>query len=640
MNALHPHLTTERDAGSLAWPDAAGADRLVRRLCVFYLLAVLALLALLRLPHPALLDLHDSGLGGVAVAALLLPLAGLLATAPLTAMRVRAGAAQPVRGPVPPRWNRLGRRRLARDRGPALLRLGHLARRPQGVIVPALALCAGAMVWFWRPALFDPSPAAVITGAAAIVGAFPLLVAERIMAATPRTSLTEADGLQALLFVPVVAIPLAGLLEVGSGVGLPWMGTAIGLVGAYLGLVAAELAARGLANWFLPPPPGSEARAAVTSVAAMLLQPRRMAPDGLASPIRTHLGIDFSRSWALRYMRAAALPMLAVLGLIAWGLTGVSLIELDRRGIYERFGEPVAVWAPGTHLGLPWPLGRVRQVDLGTVHAVLLGGMASAPERSAAEAPAPASADRLWDGAHPAEVSYLIASRESDGRQAFQAVSVDLRVLYRVGLDDRSARLAAYGPTDPDAVVRSEAGQLMARFFAGQVLTDVLGEGQARMGEALRAGLQAELDRAGSGIELVGMVVEAIHPPPGAAEAYHNVQAAEIVANTAIATERGRAQATAARARQTMTELVDGAQGGAADTVGQAKAGARTFTADQDAAGVGGASFLLERYFANLSAALAKSPLVIVDHRLGGADAPVLDLRPFGAPPARPGEDD
>ena len=617
-----------------AWPDAARSLRLVRRLAAFYLGATLVVVALLASRRPALLDLRDSGLGGVAAASVLLVLAGLLATVPLAAARVRLGQA----APAPSRWNLL-RRTAARDRGDPGLHLARMARWPQAIIVPPLSVAAAAVAWSFRPGAFDPSVGAILTGGSAIVCAFPLLVAERIMASTGRRALPEAPALQALLFVPVAAIPLAGLLEVGAGLGWPWTRGGMVALCAYVGLVATELTLRALANCFLPPPAPTEARAAVVSVAALLLQPGRVARDGLASPIRTHLGIDFARSWALRYIRSAALPVGAVLGLIAWGLTGVSLIPLDRRGIYERLGEPVAVWAPGAHLGLPWPLGRVRLVDFGVVHSVLLGEGRPA-ELAPAEAPAPATADRLWDGAHPGEVSYLIASQETDGRQAFQAVSVDLQVLYRIGLDARSARLVTYGVLAPDALVRSEAGRLLARTFAGERLEDVLGAGREAMAESLRTKLQAELDRVSGGIELVGVVIEAIHPPAGAADAYHNVQAAEIIANTAISTERGRAQATASRARQMTTELIDAAQGAAADTTGQARVAARTFTADQDAANVGGASFLLERYFANVTTALAKSQLVIVDHRLGGADAPVIDLRQFGAPPTRPGQDD
>lgn len=638
MNALHPSPVAQDSAGLSPWPDAGDTLRLVRRLGGCYLM-VLLLLAVFSATPPSV-EARSSGLSGVAAGAILLALTGLLATLPIVRARSRIGQAVVPPLPVLPRhrWARLAFRRPRNL--DAAERLARMARRPQGVIVPALSLCAAALLWRLRPGVPDALPNAMLLGAGAIVLTFPLLVAERVVGAVPRARLPEASALQALLFVPVAAIPLAGLLHIAAGLGMAWARPAMAAIALYLCVVAAELAARALANWFLPPPLPSAARATVSSLAALLLQPGRVAPDGLAAPVRTHLGLDFSRSWALRYMRAAALPVGAFLMLIAWGLTGVLLLDLDQRGIYERFGAPVAVWQSGVHLGLPWPFGQTRRIELGVVHAIALGGADAAEPRSGAEDAAPASADRLWDRAHPAEVSYLLASLDTSGAQSFQVVSVDLKALFRVGIDDASALRAAYAVAAPDALVRAEAGRLLARVFAGKLLAEVLGDNRETLAETLRVRLQSELDRLGSGIELVGMVIEAIHPPAAAAEAYHNVQAAEIIANTAIATERGRAQASASAARQASTDLVHGASGLAAETVGHANTALRVFTADQDAAHAGGQAFLLERYLSNLTTALAKSPLVIMDHRLGGANAPVIDLRSFGAPTGRPADDD
>ena len=612
MNAaLHPSPTTEASA-PVSWSGEHGDDRLVARLSLLYGGLLLILLALLGSPLAA----FTHGWGAVGASTVLLPLAGLLATLPLATARMRRSEA-------------------GADR-----RLASLARRPQGIIVPALAGCAIALALWSRPASLATGSAALAAGGAAIVLGFPLLLAERIMAATPGTRLLEAANLRSLLFVPALLTPLAGLLEIGAALGVPWMRAGMDALALFAAAVAAELTVRSLANWFLPPPAPEQARASVGSLVALLLQPGRLAPDGLAAPIRTHLGLDFSRSWALRFARSASLPIGFALALIAWGLSGVSLIALDRRGIYERFGKPEAVWAPGAHLGLPWPLGRVRLLDLGVIHAVALGGDAGLEPASPAEAAAPAAADRLWAQTHPAEVAYLLASRESDGRQGFQTISVDLKVLYRIGLDDASALRAAYAVEAPDALVRAEAGRLAARVFAGKTLSDVLGAGRELLADGLNTRLQAALDELGSGIELAGVVIEAIHPPPGAAEAYHNVQAAEIIANTAISTERGRALANAARARQQAADLTLTAQAAAAETVGQANVSARTFAADREASDAGGSAFLLERYFGNVAAALIKTPLVIVDHRLTGADAPAIDLRAFGAPPTRPAGDE
>ncbi len=655
MNALlplQPDAPAAASAAPPAWQDGGRTFRLVRGIAALHGGAVLTALAAAAAMRgvPAVAGALQSGLAGVLLGSLLLPLGGLLATLPVCQARARLGQVllgqaplrqAPAEGPTlrPSRWN--WRRCLpGRVGADPALRLARTARRPQGIIVPLLAGAAGAAALLLRPAAGLP-PDALLAGAVLVALTFPLLIAERVMAGVPDARLPEAAGLRALLLVPVVVIPAAAALHAAAGAGLAWATPAMTAIAAYLALVAAELALRALANWFLPPPPPADARAAVASLATLLLQPGRAAATGLAAPLRTHLGLDFSRSWALRYVRGAALPVALLLAGTAWGLSGVALIGLDQRGIYERLGAPAAVWQPGAHLGLPWPLGRVRLVELGVVHAAGLGPQEAAAPPSPAEAPAPAAADRLWEIAHPAEVSYVIAATDSSGAQSFQGVSVDMKVLYRTGLDDAAALRAAYAVAAADPLVRAEAGRLLSRFFAGQTLQALLGGDREALSATLRAALQAELDRLSSGIEVVAIAIEAVHPPAAAADAFHNVQAAGIVATTAIATERGRAQAAAAMARQTATEGGNAARSNAAETVGQAEVTLRAFTADQEAAAAGGQAFLMERYFGNLSTALARSPLVILDHRLGGANAPVVDLRPAGAgTAAQTGEDD
>jgi len=49
----------------------------------------------------------------------------------------------------------------------------------------------------------------------------------------------------------------------------------------------------------------------------------------------------------------------------------------------------------------------------------------------------PSSVDRLWDESHPSEASYLVASI-ANGRQNFEVINIDLRVMYRIGLSDRT----------------------------------------------------------------------------------------------------------------------------------------------------------------------------------------------------------
>jgi regulator of protease activity HflC (stomatin/prohibitin superfamily) len=554
---------------------------------------------------------HRSGLLALPPAAMLLLLAGLLGTLILARARLRtAGAAADMR------------------------RVGRAARVPQAIIVPALALAAAALAWFHRP---DPSlppgdpQSCTLAAAAAIAAAFLLLIIERTLAATNEHRLPEAPALRALAFLAAGVTFAMGLLELLAGAGVPATAYAGDAVALLIIAAAIELALRALARLFLPPPAGEAARAAGASLIARLVSVGGAVRGGVAAPLRQHLGIDFSRSWALAYVRAASLPMLGFFLLLAWGLSGVSLVGLDARAIYERFGAPVRVLQPGLHIGLPWPLGTARAVEFGTVHEIGLGpaGLVAAP-RTGAEDAAPASADRLWEQAHPAEVDLVIASA-ANGRESFQSVSADLRILYRIGLTDADALRAAYATVEPQAFVQAAAGRVVARFFADRTLDDVLGGDRDTMSETLRSRLQAELDSADTGLQAVAVVIEAIHPPAGAADAYHNVRAAEIASRAAVAVERGAAETIRAQSMQYAFLQSANAQAGAAEAVATARTSALRFAADQDAAKAGGRSFLLERYFASLSASLARAPKTIIDHRLNWPEAPVLDLRPLAS---------
>jgi hypothetical protein len=273
---------------------------------------------------------------------------------------------------------------------------------------------------------------------------------------------------------------------------------------------------------------------------------------------------------------------------------------------------------------LPWPFGTVRRLDYGVVHSVLVGydavpgAPAPKPDTSKAEDAPPATANRLWDEAESADVSYVIAGKAGD-RQSFETVSANLRVLYRIGLDDQSAWNAVYRAVDPEALVRSTSGRLFARFFAAKTLDAVLGENREQIAQSLQAAEQVELDRLQSGIEIVSVVVEAIHPPSGAADAYHSVQAAEIVADTSISNERGRAQSTINVAELQARQMTNEAQDMASDL---------TSEAEDLAYKAGGKAFLLERYFANLKSSLGRASLEIIDDRLKQPDLPIIDLRP------------
>jgi regulator of protease activity HflC (stomatin/prohibitin superfamily) len=502
-----------------------------------------------------------------------------------------------------------------------------------GGVIALLAFCAAAWAFSDLPAWHRSANIAAAAAASLFTLAFGLLVLERHLAGADAAELPEAPALAALVRVPIAVSLICGIgcLLLFAGVGA---GAYAGRLAALLCLAAAgEQAVRALATLFVPFPPMAEARLTVISAAAGALVLRR--PQPVTATMRDLFGIDLSRSWALAFMRAAFLPVLAALLLFGWGLSGVEALHVDQRAVYERFGKPVAVFGPGLHLRLPWPAGRLRPVELGVMHDVPIvfdvAGAAGTPSPPGtvpgAEAEPGQEADRLWDEAHPSEAAYLVASR-SQGRQSFESIDIDLRVVYRVGLSDADALRAAFAISNPQRLVQARTSRLLAHYFADHTLPGILGSDRATFSHDIAASLQAELDTLQSGIEVMAVVVEAIHPPPGAAAAYHAVQSAQIGAHTQIAEQAGIAVKTEIDARRDADGLTNAAVATSRETVVDASVRATAFAADRTADLRDHASFVLERRLDKLSAGLAHKQVIIIDHRLGSAAAPTLDMRP------------
>jgi regulator of protease activity HflC (stomatin/prohibitin superfamily) len=151
--------------------------------------------------------------------------------------------------------------------------------------------------------------------------------------------------------------------------------------------------------------------------------------------------------------------------------------------------------------------------------------------------------------------------------------------------------------------------------------------------------VQADLQKLNSGVEILATVVEAIHPPAGAANAYHGVQAAQIGAQALISRERGAAAEATNQAQLQASIARDQATASAHEINATAQAADLKFSAERKAYASAGQAFVLEQYLSQLSQGLANAKLLILDHRLGGSsNAPTIDLRTFTLPadPASP----
>lgn len=505
---------------------------------------------------------------------------------------------------------------------------------------PVLWLCGWSLlalisvVEFWNLTLpaAQVGQSASIGAALALALAFGVLVFERRLAQETPAQWPEAAQLAQLCRVAIGCLVISAVCLLFASEASVWPLRLATLIGLLPALVALEFLLRAVLSLFSPRQPRLEPRLLAQSFIADLLRwpPRPLL--ALQHELHNRFGIDLRQIWAFTYMRRAFLPVLLVVLAIGWALTGVHEVPLQGRGIYERFGKPVEVFGPGLNAGLPWPLGRVLPVENGVVHELATSASdAAAPALAPAEGPPPLIANRLWDASHVNDKSQVIASRRGD-TQGFQIVNMDVRFVYRIGLSDQAALAATYNSADVPTLIRSTASRILVHEFASRTLDELLGEQRTRLADEIGRAVQVDLQRLNSGVEILATVVEAIHPPAGAANAYHAVQAAQIGAQALIARERGAASEQTNQAQLQASTARDQAQASAREVNAAAQAADLRFTAEQKAYATAGRAFVLEQYFSQLSQGLAHAKLLILDHRLGADGAPTIDLRSFTLP--------
>ena len=471
-----------------------------------------------------------------------------------------------------------------------------------------------------------------IAAGLAIALAFALLVFERYLAQQLPAQWPEAHVLAPLARVPILTFLLSAVCLLFSSDDALWPARLAVLTGLLPAAVAIELILRAVAALFSPRRDKLEPRMIAQSFVAGMLRWPPQPLLALQHELHNRFGIDLRQIWAFTYMRKAFFPVLAVVVAVGWVLSGVNEIPLQGRGIYERFGKPVDVLGPGLHAGLPWPLGRVLAVENGVVHELATSTESTIdPLLTPADGLPPLTANRLWDATHVNDKSQVIASDSGD-RQGFQIVNMDVRFVYRIGLSDRAAIAATYHSDDVPTLIRSTASRILVHDFASRTLDGVLGEQRSALADDIGRAVQADLDTLDSGVEILATVVEAIHPPAGAANAYHGVQAAQISAQALIARERGAASEQTNVAQLQASVALDQAHALAREVNATAQTADLRFGAEQKAYASAGHAFLLEQYLSQLSLGLNNARLLILDHRLGGSSAPTLDLRSFTLP--------
>ena len=273
------------------------------------------------------------------------------------------------------------------------------------------------------------------------------------------------------------------------------------------GLIATELLLRGLYGFIRRPPAGSAFGSDLLIV--RLLGSSYNPIQSLFNSIEDTFGVDVRSSWALGFMRRVSFPLIVGMGLFAWALSALVIVDESQLAVRERLGKVAAgeVLQPGLNVGLPWPFDRVQVVDTERVRTVPLGFSGQKTD-----------ADALWTQYHAAEEYNLLIGNGRD------LVTINAELQYRIS----DIHDWVYGCQNPDEALETLAYRVIMEATVGRTLDEVLSKDIGSFSARMQKALQAQADQKNLGVELVALNLRGLHPPVVLATEYQSVIAAQL----------------------------------------------------------------------------------------------------------------
>jgi membrane protease subunit HflK len=202
-----------------------------------------------------------------------------------------------------------------------------------------------------------------------------------------------------------------------------------------------------------------------------------------------------------------------IIAVVLWlALTSIHRVGPNEKGVVTTFGWYSGTLQPGIGFSLPWPVGAVTNVDVGSFRDIQI----------------------------PQE------------REENRILTSDQNVVnlgYTVRWNIRSPELYLFQLADPDATVREVAESAMREAVARVTLDDAIGAGRGDIENRVQRRMQEVLDRYNSGIQIQTVSVRESAPPAQVNQAFLGVTAANQRAVSAVNAARGYAQQITARAQ-------------------------------------------------------------------------------------------
>ncbi|MTJ82891.1 MAG: FtsH protease activity modulator HflK [Telmatospirillum sp.] len=245
--------------------------------------------------------------------------------------------------------------------------------------------------------------------------------------------------------------------------------------------------------------------------------------------------------------------LVAMVGLVLWGLTGFYKVNPDEVGVVLRFGRFVGLTQPGLNYHLPAPIETVVTPSVTRINRVELGYRSGVEGR------------RSLPGRETAEESLMLTGDEN-------IVDINFSVFWKIGDKPNDPEKYLFNIRDPEGTVKVIAESALREIIGQLPIRAPLFENRQAIGDRTRERMQELLDAYGAGIKITQVQLLKADPPSEVIDAFNDVQRAkadqerlrneaEAYRNDIIPKARGDSERIIQEAQAYREQVVDLAQG-------------------------------------------------------------------------------
>jgi HflK protein len=277
--------------------------------------------------------------------------------------------------------------------------------------------------------------------------------------------------------------------------------------------------------------------------------------------------------WMITRRRQLIKPaLIAVAGLIV--LNGFYAVQPDEVGVIERFGRKVVPFSqPGLHYKLPWPVERLTRIQAHRVRVVEIGF------RSNSSAPDAEPAAYEWNVQHRSGRFQSRAEESLTLTGDQNMIELNATVHYEVERPDAFL----FRQLDGDATIREAAESVIHGITSTTPLDDVLTTGRQSIERQALAELQRRMDHYETGIRVMRVKLEDVHPSLEVVDAFREVSAAFEEKNRMVNEAEGYRNEQVALARGNAKAQVQNANAYTVSRTKRAEGDASRFTQEEQA---------------------------------------------------------